>query len=187
MRSKILRNLFIGLCCWILGYCLLTTISANHTQKSTNKIELNPKTTDNTYIWSWNNACKAFLKIAYTNIFVAFLLSFVGFYTGGLLSLVILLFNGFMLKMAIIQLPDSWNDLYIASYFWHAPFEIIAFSWFGAIGMLGFTNIRKLFNNETLDLKTPNQLSMYINPLILLLIADIIESLQFAINLTIWI
>lgn len=117
-----------------------------------------------------------FLDIFCNNIFVAFLLSIIGFCSAGILSLTILFWNGYLLsviyKMAYYTL--SFNEILYSSK--HVPLEIFALILFAEIGLSGFSFFKSLLRNE-INLKLIPHYSKFIFPSILLFISSIIEVL----------
>ncbi|WP_044401284.1 stage II sporulation protein M [Lacinutrix sp. Hel_I_90] len=111
------------------------------------------------------------------NLGVAFLLSFVGYFTGGLLTLIILLWNGFLIaivyNMAIYKLPVD-TILYASK---HAPIEIFAFLIFADFGLKGRFFIKRILNKNEIDFTLIPNFKNLIYPTILLILASILETI----------
>ena len=118
-----------------------------------------------------------FIGIFINNIVVGILLSIVGYFTGGFLTLIILIWNGFLVaivyNMAIYHLP--LNTILYASK--HAPIEIYAFLIFSDFGLEGRFFIKKIFKNNEIDFTLIPKYKNLVFPIILLLIASILEIL----------
>lgn len=109
------------------------------------------------------------------NLFVAFLLSIGGLFTAGSLSLIVLLYNGFIATSSIINIVQQSSLLNILPNLTHAPFEIVALIWFGSIGLSGTTLISN-FIKEKITITDFYALQNVWKPIILLLIAALIEA-----------
>jgi len=115
------------------------------------------------------------INIFVSNIVVGFLLSIVGFFTGGLLTLLILLWN-FLLLWLIYSFAISNNNFDLILYFSkHLPLEIYAFASFSIIGFRGFTFYKNLIIFQKFDLKLIPNIKEMILPILLLLLSSIVE------------
>lgn len=76
-----------------------------------------------------------FYKIFCTNLFVSILISIFGFFTGGLLCLSILFWNGMIIGEMIKTYMTEGSSF--PFFIYHGIFEIAAFLGFGVIGMKG--------------------------------------------------
>jgi uncharacterized membrane protein SpoIIM required for sporulation len=116
------------------------------------------------------------LDIFLNNIIVGLLLSIFGFFSGGLLSILILFWNGYLIGSIYIE---SWANLSLNQIFYyskHIPLELFAFVLFANFGLKGFVFYKKLFKYK-IDIGLIPSYRCLILPTILLLIASIIEIL----------
>lgn len=115
------------------------------------------------------------LGVFISNLTVGFLLSIVGYFTGGLLTILILIWNGFLVamvyNMAYYLLPMN-TILYATK---HAPFEIYAFLIFADFGLKGRLFVKKILVNNEINLTIFPSLKNLIFPIILLFFASILE------------
>lgn len=117
------------------------------------------------------------------NMIVAFFLSVAGYFTGGILTMIGLIWNGFLIGTIIESaIAHQLTLLIILLSLIHAPFEIGAFLWFGALGLKGLQNLNRLWHNQPVTLKNHPKPKEFIIPSILLAIAAIIESGLFVLN-----
>jgi uncharacterized membrane protein SpoIIM required for sporulation len=114
-----------------------------------------------------------FCKIFFNNLLVGILISVLGFITGGLLSALILFWNGIIVG----ELLKSYtiNGSVIPFFIYHGVFEITAFLCFGIIGMKGLDFYVNLFKYNILKVYFPKNLFLYST--IALFIGAIIETL----------
>ncbi len=118
-----------------------------------------------------------FLDIFFNNLFVGAILSIFGFLSGGLATILVLFWNGYLLGIVYVlalRILHIEDILYFSK---HIPFEIIGLILFSKIGLKGF-----LFFKEVLLYKKVNRLmipeiNQFILPISLLFIASIIETL----------
>lgn len=126
-------------------------------------------------------ALKTFAKIFLNNFIVGILLSIVGFLTGGVLSVVYLIFNGFFITNSIMLALITGNPTaeIISLLIYHAPFEIVALIWLSVIGLGGFSFYRKILKSDYIDkLQIKTSLRQLLYPNLLLLFAAIVETLS---------
>lgn len=119
-----------------------------------------------------------FLDIFFNNLVVAFILSILGFLSGGLLTIVTLFWNGFLLGIILFL---GYYGLEIHTFLYlikHIPLELYAFLIFSEFGLKGFNLYKKILtNNETIDIQSTLNFKKLIAPIIILFIASIIETL----------
>ncbi len=126
-------------------------------------------------------ALKTFAKIFLNNFIVGILLSIVGFLTGGVLSVVYLIFNGFFITNSIMLALITGNPTaeIISLLIYHAPFEIVALIWLSVIGLGGFSFYRKILKSDYIDkLQIKTSLRQLLYPNLLLLFAATVETLS---------
>lgn len=118
-----------------------------------------------------------FIGIFIYNITVGFLLSILGFFTGGLLTALILIWNGFLIAMvyniAIYKLPID-TILYASK---HIPFEIFAFLIFAQFGLKGKSFISNILKKNEIDFSLIPKIKNLSYPTFLLIIAAILETI----------
>ena len=119
----------------------------------------------------------SFVDIFLNNLFVAFLLSVFGFITGGLLSSIILFWNGYLLgiiySVAFYALPLS-TVIYNSK---HIPTELYALIAFSTIGFQGFYFCRDLIVHGKISKQYIPNIRKLLLPTILLFISSILEVL----------
>ena len=117
------------------------------------------------------------MHIFLNNMRVGLLMAILGFASGGLFTLIILYWNGFLLANIFFKAWAMFDRLTVIYYLKHAPLEIFAFLLFSIIGFKGFTFYKKIFRKED-DLRTiiPKPKDFLV-PTILLFIASLIEIL----------
>jgi len=118
-----------------------------------------------------------FLDIFLNNLLVGFLLSFLGFLTGGILSAIILFWNGYILGIiynaAFLIVPLS--DIIYSSK--HVPVELYALITFATLGFQGFHFCKALLAEGKIYKEYIPHMKKFILPVISLLIASILETL----------
>ncbi len=125
-----------------------------------------------------------FLKIWGTNLVVATLLSYAGYFTGGILTIIISIWNGFILGIGLHSffLRFGYNNIKLTfQIFGHIPLEVLTFCWFGRLGLSGWRIIVAVFSEKDIDQKIPS-LKRMIYPFVLLTIAAIFESYLIYLN-----
>ena len=146
-----------------------TTVSIS-TDSSYNKIDNGSfteiKTIDTGYL---------FVDIFVNNLIIGFMLSILGFISGGLVTTVILFWNGYLISIiydiafSILTIEDI---LYFSK---HVPIEIFALILFAKIGIEGFFFYRRIICNNKIEFKKMPKFNEFILPIILLFTASIIE------------
>ncbi len=119
-----------------------------------------------------------FIGIFLHNIVVGILLSVVGYFTGGFLTSVVLIWNGFLVALVynmgiIYQLPLD-SILYASK---HAPVEVYAFLVFADFGLQGRIFITKIFKHNEIDFSLIPNYRKLLFPTILLIIAAFLETI----------
>lgn len=118
-----------------------------------------------------------FLGVFLNNILVGFLLSILGYFTGGFLTALILVWNGFFVAAVynIAFYYVSIDTMLYASK--HAPIEIYAFLIFAEFGFQGFHFLKKILKENVIDFSLMPKLKKLVLPSLLLFIASILETL----------
>ncbi len=118
-----------------------------------------------------------FIGIFLHNIVVGILLSVVGYFTGGFLTSVVLIWNGFLValvyNMGIYQLPLD-SILYASK---HAPIEVYAFLMFADFGLQGRFFITKILKHNEIDFSLIPNYRKLLFPTILLIVAAFLETI----------
>lgn len=120
----------------------------------------------------------SFFVIFTNNLIVGLLLSLGGYLSGGLLSIIILFWNGFFLSeitQTSIALAIEM-DTVLYSLIYHAPLEIYSFLLFASIGIRGLYIVKDIFLNKNMEALSFPKISEFILPTLILLISAIIES-----------
>ncbi len=168
-----MKNKFIAFIFFVLGILLF------YISKDTSQL---PTFNNNQFKISFYENMEAFknyeiIGIFINNLIVGVLLSIVGYFTGGFLTLIILIWNGFLVamvyNMAIYKLPME-TILYASK---HAPIEIYAFIKFSEFGLEGRFFIKNILKNNEIDFTLIPKYQNLFLPIILLLIASILEIL----------
>lgn len=128
-----------------------------------------------------NDIFRIFRQIHVHNFLVAILLYVVAYFTGGILTILVSIWNGFIIGISVqTALMNDIKVTKLLMYLLHAPFEFVALTWFGALGLLGTENLNKIIKEEELSLNNFPKVRNYYYPAILLLIAAMIETFLFA-------
>jgi len=116
-----------------------------------------------------------FRKIFLKNIIVALLLSIGGYFSGGLLTIAVLLVNGFFLGSYFTSYHYCNISLIEFSYYFvfHGILEFYSFFLFSNIGYNGYKFYRDIFLENKFKINI--ELFSFIKPVIILLIAALIE------------
>ena len=107
------------------------------------------------------------------------MISFFGYLSGGILSVLVSVWNGFLVGIIIAEVADYTTVGLIFMRLMHCPVEIIALSWFGGIGLLGFGNVKKIFLNKPIALSVLPSPEVLKKPSALLAVAAIVETSLF--------
>ncbi len=121
-----------------------------------------------------------FFYLLKTNTIVGLIVCYIGYITGGFITILLLLFNGYLFGLSLfpfLKMPVSEQEKFalLCKLFGHVPFEITAFCLFGMIGLTGFDWFVTLFNDKNLVLSIPRPKSLIL-PFTFLLIASILET-----------
>lgn len=118
-----------------------------------------------------------FLDIFFNNLLVGFTLSIFGFMSGGIITVVVLFWNGYILSIIyhlVYKIIDYQEIIYYSK---HIPLEIIALIMFSSIGFRGFFFYKEAFLYKKLKLNEIPKINEFPLPITLLFIASIIEAL----------
>ncbi len=118
-----------------------------------------------------------FYSIFCNNLTVGALLAIGGYLSGGLLTVIILFWNGFLLTEIIqsaLLLDISGSDI-AYSLMLHGPLEIFAFLLFAKIGLEGWQFYKGILREQTIAFKNVT-LRGFLWPVTLLVLAALIES-----------
>lgn len=111
------------------------------------------------------------------NLSVGFLLSIIGYFTGGLLTVIILMWNGFLFAMvynfAVCTLPID-TILYASK---HVPFEIFAFLIYAEFGLNGNFFVMQILKKNEINFSLIPKFTKLFFSTILLIIASILETI----------
>ena len=125
-----------------------------------------------------------FQNIFVTNLMVALILALLGFLSFGLISIFGSIHNGFILAIHLNDFLVKYNLNSLYKVMLHAPTEFLAFCYFGAIGILGFNNLKNLLDNKQYKFfDCMPSFKFFIFPIVLLLISSLVESDIFLILL----
>jgi uncharacterized membrane protein SpoIIM required for sporulation len=103
-----------------------------------------------------------------------------GYATAGLMTVFILIFNGYLFGMALfviakLQHHEVLEFGLLIKLFGHVPLEVISFCLFGMYGLSGFNFVLNSNSNKEILSDLPSIKSIFF-PFVLLVIAAIIES-----------
>ncbi len=171
-NRELIKFGLIGLACWLIGYFFslffyfekLPSSKMSHSFQGNFHFVLNPL---------------LFCKIFLNNILVGFVVSVVGYFTGGLLTGITFVWNGFILGITIEEALSHGisGPILIYSLSIHGPIELISFLYLGTIGFKGIYFYKHLLRNNLNDFKYQlPSIKLFIYPILGLLIAALIES-----------
>lgn len=171
-----LQRLFLGMLFWILGILLAFGVSSYQT----NKLGFILKHQELTLL----NLFNIFFKILINNLYIGFLISIGGLLSSGLISIIVFLFNGFMLGLVIIQaLENNFTISFILlKLIFHGFFEILGFLYFGLAGLQGFDIIKVFYKQGLLSMNYNKLYHYHIIGIFLILLAATIETFIFFIH-----
>ena len=93
-----------------------------------------------------------FLNIFINNLIVAFFLSFLGFLSGGVLTSIVLFWNGYLFAIIILL---GYHGLDIQTFLYalkHGPLELYALFVFAGVGFRGFSFFKKIILEKEINL-----------------------------------
>ncbi|WP_340065231.1 stage II sporulation protein M [Ascidiimonas aurantiaca] len=117
------------------------------------------------------------LDIFLNNLFVGLMLSLLGFFTGGLLTTLVLFWNGYILAIVYHIGFEVLSFDTLLYYSKHIPLEFFAFILFANTGFKGFYFIKDIILKKKINLKMLPKFQKLLIPTCLLLLAAIIEVL----------
>lgn len=176
-NKEIVKNVLLCFFLWISGFFIAFSLFQHHYSESVQ----NGFNLTQTYHFLGIRTIMLFFKIFLTNAGVALLLSVGGYFSGGLLSVIISLWNGVKLGIIVGQTLFHISLLYVFLGLIHFPLEITAFCWFGGLGLLGFLNVKRIWNNKKPTLAEFPGYKKFMLPFSLLFGAAIIETSLFVI------
>ncbi len=158
--------------CILLGFLLGYYLNNN-----INTEELDLKIKNNFIFLNLKFDLDWFFKILYKNIIVGLFLSIGGYFSAGILTVVILVANGYCLGIYFTYFKYSNVTFFEFTNFFifHGIIEFFAFFLFARIGYNGIKFYKRIIRNDTF--KTSLQLGDFYLPLILLITAATIETL----------
>lgn len=118
-----------------------------------------------------------FIDIFINNLIICFFIAFFGYISGGLVSLIVIFWNGFLLSMFVKTgyLLISMSDFIYFSK--HIPLELFSIFLFANFGLNGFEFYKRLIIKKEIHLIHKREITRLLLPLALLLISSIIETL----------
>lgn len=118
-----------------------------------------------------------FFDIFFNNLLLGFMLSVFGFFTGGILTSILIFWNGYLLAM-IFYSAFKILPLHEIFYFSkHIPLEILAFIFLAEIGLEGFNFFKKILMKEEFSFYPLLYCRKIILSVSLLLIAAFLETI----------
>ncbi len=118
-----------------------------------------------------------FVDIFLNNLILCIFISFIGYISGGILTCVLLFWNGYILsvifKAGLLVLPIV-DVLFLSK---HMPFEIFSILIFAKFGLKGFLFYKDLITKNKIKFLHRHEVMDLIKPTMLLLLASIIECL----------
>jgi uncharacterized membrane protein SpoIIM required for sporulation len=168
------HHIILSLVFWLLGFAVTFALydSIGHTQPAATadkSLNLNGV--------SLFHSDNIFLFILVNNCIVALIMSFGGFFTGGLLTLVFNIWNGLffglIFQVALRYIPGKlWVVLV------YGPIELLAFALFSAFGLEGFTHVKRIMKSQPLQVQLSRAALLRLRlPFVLLILAAILEAL----------
>lgn len=178
MLKKIISNenlkfTLINIIAIITGILYSYSITSNYLNSGL--IQNNVTFNDLNYLFSKN----VFFQIFFSNLRTLLIIIFCGFFTGGIVSFLVILWNTFLVCIIIFQ-TSTYNTNYDAftNFFFHGVFEIPAFIIASNIGLRGFEFYKKIYCKNVFDNKLYPKFKEIIILIGLLLIAAFIETLM---------
>lgn len=130
-------------------------------------------------------ALNYYIKISFNNLCIGIMLSFIGFFTGGVLTCAILIYNGFNITLLVNQCTAIGlsNSEIVDTMIYHGIIEIFALVWLGSIGLGGYFFMRDIYKKNIIpNIKLYISFKESIIPFCLIAFAAIIETLYGYIN-----
>ncbi len=119
-----------------------------------------------------------FINIFISNLVVGLVLSIIGFFTGGLITFFIIVWNLLLIWILYSNAIYNHNSLSLILYLSkHVPLEIYAFTLFSIVGFRGFGFYKQLIVYKNFDIKLFPNIYEIIFPSILLFFSSSIEVL----------
>jgi uncharacterized membrane protein SpoIIM required for sporulation len=116
-----------------------------------------------------------FIDIFLNNLIVGLMLSYLGFFTGGVLTAVLLILNGFFVSTIYgygLNFMPFEDILYYSK---HVPIEPIALFLFSKIGFSGYGFMKNILSGKEMDMDLLPRVRELMIPSLLLFLASIIE------------
>ncbi|MBF4470612.1 stage II sporulation protein M [Flavobacterium sp. HJJ] len=175
-------KVLICLLAWMLGVFIAFNMHNSFMKSSENKQLIFNGQNQNGVCANMNNPTeypyfKQVSDLFVHNLCVAFLLSIGGLFTAGSLSLLVLIYNGFLAASTILYVSNYQNLTFILSRLWHAPFEIVALIWFASFGLSGATLFSRFLKKEKNLFYDLYLFKSLWKPIILLFLAALIEAI----------
>ena len=162
-------GILTGITCWLLGF-LIVFDQALLTENGgkLDKLPVPSRTAIDYFI--------DFSSIFLNNFIVALIITFLGYFTFGILSLLISLYNGIILGLIINSFLKEYSKILLTKVLFHVPLEILAFSCFCSYGLLGVKNLGSTWRNQNWSFAYLPKPKSFIYPVIFLLGAAFIEA-----------
>lgn len=116
-----------------------------------------------------------FLDIFLNNLLVGIVLAILGYFSGGLLSLVVLFWNGYLLGMIYKMGLETLPIIEVLFYSKHLLFEIPALILFANFGLKGFDFFQKIVVDKEINIIPLSEFKKLIVPVILICFGSILE------------
>lgn len=116
---------------------------------------------------------KILLKIFINNFLVSLFISLGGYLTCGILSIVIIFWNAFLIGCLINTIPARSENPF-SLFVFHGIFEFLGFCFSGMVGMYGIDFYRNIFSNNCLKFNV--NIRYQCVSIILLFIAGVVEA-----------
>ncbi len=169
-RNKILVGFVICAACWLVGF-YMGFDKAIIDRSMEKKVFLNDNTTDII------TCVEVFFTILSNNLAVAFILAFLGYFSFGLVSIFVSIYNGFILSLHITSFLNTYTVYSLYKVLLHAPTEFFSLCYFGAFGITGFSNFLSVINEEKYShYNFLTSLKILYLPIFLLFFSALIES-----------
>ena len=111
------------------------------------------------------------------NLFTGFILCILGYLSFGFLAIMVSLYNGYIFGLVVNTFVSKYTFASMYLVFLHAPMEVYALCYLGAIGLMGFSNLRKILAHEPIVyFEQFPRLPFFFLPILFLAIAACIES-----------
>ena len=168
--SNLKIGLLICMLCWITGMAISLNFPLLIKSESFPNYQL---------IYNHNITVNisAFSKVLFNNLFIGLILSVLGYFSFGFISIIVSIYNGFIFSLYINEFIMKYSIYSFYLVCFHVPTEFFALCYLGSIGLRGNKNLIYIISNkEYLYFERFPSLKVLTFPIILLAFSALIES-----------